>query len=113
MREEVTVHRVTDAVTLLGHVDNTQVMATQRDLKPSVFVTVNGDLLAQSVHLWAVTQMSPACVDAASSHPGQDRGHPDHSLDWDKMGTADNGEWVTSAVGRRSGPRTSPAIAVS
>ena len=27
LREEVTVHRVTDAVTLLGHVDNTQVMA--------------------------------------------------------------------------------------
>ena len=41
LREEVTVHRVTDAVTLLGHVDNTQVMATQRDLKPSVFVNLS------------------------------------------------------------------------
>ena len=41
LREEVTVHRVTDAITLLGHVDNTQVMATQRDLKPSVFVNLS------------------------------------------------------------------------
>jgi len=41
LREEVAVHRVTDAVTLLGHVDNTQVMATQRDLKPSVFVNLS------------------------------------------------------------------------
>ncbi|MDG4922212.1 hypothetical protein, partial [Mesorhizobium sp. WSM4989] len=33
LRQEVAVHGVTDAVTLLGHVDNAQVMATQRDLK--------------------------------------------------------------------------------
>ena len=69
----------------------------------SIRDAVNGDLLAQSVHLWAVTQMSPVRVDAVGSHPGEDGGHPDHSLDWNKMGTADDGEWVTSAVGRRAG----------
>ena len=41
LRQEVAAHGVKEAVTLLGHVDNTQVMATQRDLKPSVFINLS------------------------------------------------------------------------